>query len=510
MKRLQLFFFFLTLFCSLTGAKDIRMEMQKELDEMTDRLVSSHLETKVDEQVVSGYMNAIRPDGSFPDLDYITVHEGAFFPAGTHLKRLKSMAIAYRKPGGEFYSSKKLLNRIVAGIDYWYKVRPESKNWWFGDIGAPQDYMVPLLLLKGKISKKQLLHYSSYLRDLTGNKGHKGKNRTWVSSVTIHKGCIEDNIDLVRIGFESIASTIEIVPGEGDEGIKIDGSFHQHRPQLYSGGYGLSYVDDIAYYLQLVKGTVFDAYFTPEKKEIFINLLLEGHRLLGYRGTFDFGSIGRNISRQEGLSNISSATLERMEENDLQHAADYSAWKEHLSGTPFPTPGNKHFWKSDIMVQHGANYYLSAKVISTRTNGTEMLNNENLKGYNLPLGTTNILTSGKEYEGIFPIWNWNKIPGTTAVQHPDSARLQGYLFGLNEFGGGVSNGKNGVIAYEHCYRGVKANKAYFFMDDVLLCLGAGITSDAPEEVVTTVNQCFFTDKMIAGGEGNSTIYKENA
>lgn len=65
MKRLQLFFFFLTLFGSLTGAKDIRMEMQKELDEMTDRLVSSHLETKVDEQVVSGYMNAIRPDGSF-------------------------------------------------------------------------------------------------------------------------------------------------------------------------------------------------------------------------------------------------------------------------------------------------------------------------------------------------------------------------------------------------------------------------------------------------------------
>ena len=65
------------------------------------------------------------------------------------------------------------------------------------------------------------------------------------------------------------------------------------------------------------------------------------------------------------------------------------------------------------MVQHGTGYYLSAKVISTRTNGTEMLNNENLKGYNLPLGATNILTSGKEYEGIFPVWNWNKIPGTT-------------------------------------------------------------------------------------------------
>lgn len=46
----------------------------------------------------------------------------------------------------------------------------------------------------------------------------------------------------------------------------MDGSFHQHRPQLYSGGYGLSYVDDIAYYLQLVKGTAFEPYFTQEKK----------------------------------------------------------------------------------------------------------------------------------------------------------------------------------------------------------------------------------------------------
>lgn len=510
MQRLQLFFFFLSLFYFPVEAKDVPTDARQELDEMTGRLISSHLESKVDEEVVAGYMNAISPDGSFPDLDYVTVHEGAFFPSGAHLERLKSMAVAYRKIGNKYYNSRRLLKQIVAGIDYWYKVRPESRNWWFGDIGAPQNYMVTLILLKGKISGKKLLHYSSYLRDLTANKAFKGKNRTWVSSVTIHKGCIEDNIELVRIGFESIASTIKIVPKQGDEGIKIDGSFHQHRPQLYSGGYGLSYVDDIAYYLQLVKGTAFESYFTQEKKDIFFNLLLGGHRLFGYRGTFDFGTIGRNISRQEGLGNISPATLERMEKNDLQHATDYSAWKEHVSGAPFPAPSNKYFWKSDILVQHGANYYLSAKVISTRTNGTEMLNNENLKGYNLPLGATNILISGKEYEGIFPIWNWSKIPGTTAVQHPDSALLEGYLFGQNEFGGGVSNGTNGVIAYEHCYKGVKAGKAYFFINDVLLCLGAGITSDASEEVVTTVNQCFFADKLVVGEGNATTVYKENA
>ena len=77
-------------------------------------------------------------------------------------------------------------------------------------------------------------------------------------------------------------------------------------------------------------------------------------------------------------------------------------------------------------------------------------------------------------------------------------------------GGGVSNGKNGVIAYEHCYKGVKARKSYFFMNDVLLCLGTDITSDAPEEVVTTVNQCLFTGEMVVGKEeGTTSVYREN-
>ena len=199
MKCLKLIFCLLYLCCSLAEAKEVQVDAQKEVDEMTGRLVASYLETKVDEDIIAGYASALRSDGSFPDLDYVTVHEGSFYPAGSHLKRLKSMAIAYRKPGNKYYNSGKLLKQIVAGIDYWYKVRPKSRNWWFGDIGAPQDYMVPLILLKGKISEKKLLHYSSYLQDLTGNKGHKGKNRTWVSAVTIHKGCIEDNIELLLL-----------------------------------------------------------------------------------------------------------------------------------------------------------------------------------------------------------------------------------------------------------------------------------------------------------------------
>lgn len=488
MRRLLLFVPIILFCAGLKGA-----ETQKEIDKLTFRLVEKHLDVKVDKKVIARYLDMMQPDGSFIGVDYMTVTNN--FRAGPHLKYLKDMAVAYRKKGSGYTGSKELYNKILSGLDYWLKMRPVSKNWWFNDIGAPQDYMVPLILLKDEMNDDKLLYYSSYLEDKTGNKGHKGKNRTWVSNITIHKGCIEDNIELIRIGFHSIASTIKIVSRQGDEGIKIDDSFHQHRPQLYSGGYGMSYVNDLADFFLLAKGTSFEELFDTEKLKIVRELMLNGERLFGYRGTFEHGANGRGITRKNGISNISASTLDKMVLIDPSYAKEYQLWKKHLKGNSFPVPGNKFFWKSDIMVQHGKNYYLSAKVVSKRTNGTEMLNDENLKGYNLPLGATQILTSGEEYKNIYPLWNWCMLPGTTAIQQVDSAILRGYLFGTNEFGGGVSNGKNGVIAYEHDYRGVKAKKAYFFMNDIVLCLGAGIESSAPEKVFTTVNQCFFTGSM---------------
>ena len=55
---------------------------------------------------------------------------------------------------------------------------------------------------------------------------------------------------------------------------------------------------------------------------------------------------------------------------------------------------------------------------------------------------------------------------------------------------------------------------YFFMSNYvlnfLLCLGTDIASDAPEEVVTTVNQCLFKGEMVVGQEeGTTSVYREN-
>ncbi|MBB5439691.1 hypothetical protein HDC92_003387 [Pedobacter sp. AK017] len=474
----------------------------KDIKTITERLAEDYLAEGVDYHKVEAVVSSLKQDGSWPGIDYVTVSND--FPAGLHLKKLMLMANAYARQGSGFYRNKELRQKILLGYNYYLDKKPTSKNWWYNDIGAQQDYMAGLILMKGQIANADLIRYASYLKDLTDNPAHRGMNRIWVSAITIAKGCLENDYLLVGKGFQSVAATLVIANEQGIEGIKTDNSFHQHRPQLYSGGYGMGFAESTAKLMALSANTSFHATFSAEKKRIFSDLLLYGHQLFSYRGAVDFGTIGRNIARPNSISPISLVTLDQMMVIDSQRKSAFRDWKSHIQGAAFPKPflGSRYFWKSDIMTYHGEDYYLSAKVISTRTNGTEMLNAENLKGYNLPLGATNIMKTGGEYKNIFPIWDWTRVPGTTAVMNQSATVLPWYLFGTNEFAGGISNGEAGVIAYEHSYNGVQAKKAYFFVDGSMLCLGAGINAIRTQQVVTSVNQCYQDGEVVTGGKGN--------
>jgi hypothetical protein len=470
-------------------ATDTLMLQQQSLDSLTTRICKVHIDQNINTDSLNDYVRQMQADGSWNDINYADTALTAWKPL-QHLERLLMMAVAYRQPQSPFYRDKQLLAKTMAGLQFYVRRKPTSSNWWYRDIGAPQVLMVPLLLLKNVLSADSLIYYSSFLKDATVNPSHKGKNLSWVSEITIYKGCIENNYQLVEKGFTAMASTIFVANRQGAEGIKADNSFHQHHAQLYTGGYGMSIAGDYARYLNLTRHTLFANAFTPSKRQTIDNLMLKGHQMLGYRQSIDFGSVGRNISRVNGTSNIRIGILNQMLALKGKTVAAYQSWKNHLQGAASAVQGNTHFWKSDIMVQHGANYYLSAKIISKRTYGTESLNGENIKGYYLPLGATNIKTTGFEYNKIFPVWDWNRVPGTTALQNADAATLKGYLVGVNQYGGGVSNGAEGIIAFSGEYQSLQARKSYFFMDNVMVCLGSGITTPQYNNVITSVNQCY--------------------
>jgi chondroitin AC lyase len=88
--------------------------------------------------------------------------------------------------------------------------------------------------------------------------------------------------------------------------------------------------------------------------------------------------------------------------------------------------------------------------------------------------------------------------------------LSWYLFGSNTFAGGVSNSKNGLIAYEHSYNGIQARKAYFFIGDVLFCMGSGINAFLTQPVVTSVNQCLLNGAVYVGFDNQSQLFSDSS
>lgn len=483
----------------------------------------------VQQLIANGYtdptqlMNTINEDGSWPGIDYSDTHsltDG--WEPDKHFNNLLVLATAYNHPKCSYYKSPLLLKKIISGCEYVtrWDYPTDEDNWWWNSIGDPQKYSYTLILIKNEVPTSDIKRYSTFIKDDTGNQSHQGQNRAWVSEITFNKGCIENNYNLTFRGFSSMASILQIAktkfPINGseskEEGLKSDFSFHQHRRQVQSGSYGLELISALNNTIILTEGTTFSSAFSSEKRKLFSDMMLNGHMLFSYKKVMDFGVKGRNIARPSDYDmNFIPQELDKMAKFDTEHADIYFKWKQHIEeDAPFPTSGNKHFWLSDMMTHHGKNYYLSAKVISSRTNGSESLNGENIKAANLPCGATNIMTTGEEYFNIFPLWNWNRIPGTTSIQKDSFTNLNGYILATNTFAGGISDSLSGILAYQHNYKNVKANKSYFFMDDAMICLGSDIVSSEAAPVVTSVNQCFQSgDVFYSDGANLKKLSDEN-
>jgi len=475
---------------------------QLEINTLTARLKQYHVERTLtgpdyaNDVTITAYTNQMNQYGKMTNLTY--VHNGTW---PEHAKRMRQMAVAYRNPASIHYNSSALRDKIVLGLNYYFVTGPYThENWYEVKIGGPTNNMSAIILMKGAVDEDTLRTFSSSILDYVGETSHKGKNRAWVAMAPINKGCIEGRHYLVNRGFYSFVNSLGLAPNQGDEGIKADNSVHQHHEQLQTGSYGKELMVDNADYMQIADGTTYMAAFGITEKQRLSNILLKGLQLQSYRDQVDFGNNGRSLSWSSFTGNIKVATLEKMKDNQPDSATAYQNWINHINGGAYPGAyrGATHFWKSDLLSFRGADYYLSAKIISTRTYGTENLNGENLKGYNLPMGATNIMTSGNEYKQIYPVWDWSKIPGTTAEVN-DSATLidsaTKYVIGTNAFGGGISHNDEGVMSYDHNYRGVTAKKSYFFMDNMMLCLGKGITAQKSNLVVTSINQTFLSGNI---------------
>ena len=437
-------------------------------------------------------------DGSFTDIDYSKEDRTDWEPL-THIDRVYDFVFAYTNPGNKYYESEALYEKIVAALNYWYQRNPYCDNWWYNQIAEPQ--RIGVLLIQMRTGKQQIpadLENRTLQRMKTdgGNPADwTGANRTDIALHWIYRACLTADVTLLRNAINYVYNPVQYTTGEG---FQHDNCYFQHGAQLYIGGYGDEILKGVTQVAMYTRGT---QYALSEARLQLLSKFMRETYYQTIRGVYMlFDVLGRGVSRPSGTSKGSASLYaERMMILDPEHAEEYAAIIERLGGRKSADYGLKplhtHYFRGDYTLHVRPGYTFDVRTVSTRTMRCEYGNGENLKTYFMSDGCTNMVIKGNEYAGIFAMWDWARIPGVTAPQMKTipQAVSDWQTRGTSRFAGGVSDSIYGATAYsyEDKYKNINtaARKAWFFFDDEVVCLGAGITSTATVPVNTTINQC---------------------
>lgn len=472
-----------------------------DLKQLHQNILNEFLNSPLKTDTLQPLIDRLLPDGSWPGIDYTSKQRGSWPPI-LHLSYVHTFAKAYQKPGSTFYHDPKMLATIHKALNYWLDNDFQCPNWWYPEIGVPMQLAPILILMENELSADQL---SKGIRILDRAKIRMtGQNKVWLSGNVLMKSLLLRDTETIRKAAQSIRDELKVSLSEG---IQPDGSFHQHGPQIQFGNYGLAYVGDMIKWIRMLRNTPF--YFDESKMSILRNYLIDGQQWITWKNQMDISACGRQlfIGAQTGKAQNLAEKFSQMENLDPKFADDYKKANQYQN-----LSGNKHFWRSDFQVQRTPDYYFSVKMCSERVLGAESCNSENIRGYYLGDGASYLYQSAKEYENIFPFWDWKKIPGTTT--HQDDKELpvltaSGYHIPSN-FVGGVSDGKSGIAVMDYVRDGVSAKKAWFIFNDQIVCLGAGIASSTGIPASTSVNQSFLNGDVIVKTTSEKTFPAESS
>lgn len=442
------------------------------------------------DSLVANVVKTLKRGGMWPDIDYPCYFRTNWEPV-THLGRVLSMARSYTNPDSKYYGNDVLFNAISDALVFWQQSSPKCHNWWFNQISVPQ-HLGNILVLLEQGEKRLPDDIQTALFGMMAwpdPRKWTGANKLDIALHHLQRGCLLRNDSIVRVAAQQIFYPVRITTAEG---IQPDLSYHQHDNQLYIGAYGTVFAEGITQAAAWLQGT--DCALQGEQLELFSDFIRNTYLNVFRGGYIDFSVVGRGISRLNALNGRQTVEmLKKLQQLDVKHAGEYAD-----ASVRFSTPGqsgykrtdrNCIYWRSDYALHNSKNFDFSVRTASVRTRKTESGNGENLCGGFLADGATCIRVNGNEYYNIFPVWDWNKIPGVTAPEISTAIATNWGEMGKTVFSGGVSDGKYGTMVFSMDDYGIKANKSWFFFEKEIVCLGAGITSANTNPVVTCINQC---------------------
>lgn len=430
----------------------------------------------------AGFAQDLRADGTWADIDYASKARSGW-PPSLHWARMKAMAVAAARSGAPVEERQRLHEAIHRAFAHWIAHDYQGTNWWYNEIGIPK-LVGPVVLLLGDAARPEEVRYATEVSLARYPIRMTGQNRIWLADNALFRGLILGDERRIAEAADVIWSEIQL---SVEEGVQPDFSFHQHGAQQQFGNYGMAFAVNMALWARVLRGTPWQ--IPEEKLTVLRGYLLEGQAWISWRGAMDISSCGRQF--MPGSPRDKTATIARVmrqaEFFDPERARDYEAFRlRQAPGAANDLTGLRHFWRLDYFVLRRDTFMATLKLSSNRVIGAELVNSENLSGFHLGDGALYLHRTGEEYEEIFPLWNWSRLPGVTCAQTPPPSYKYSQV--PSDFVGGISDGGEGVAVLDFAREGVRAKKAWFFTGDTILCLGTYIRGASPAGIATTLNQ----------------------
>ncbi|WP_317445574.1 polysaccharide lyase 8 family protein [Streptomyces collinus] len=461
--------------------------------------------------------------------------------------RLWTMAQAYLQPGTGCTGDDALLADVLRGLDHlfatvYHPATTRYGNWWEWQIGSPRLLMDLTAALYDHLGPARIAaacatvdHFvpDTMLTDYSGTS--TGANRVDLCRSVALRGILGRSGDHIALARDALSPVFPYVT-HGD-GLHADGSFVQHTWVAYSGTYGQVLLDGLGRLFALLAGSAWE--ITDPARQNVLDSVEHAYAPLIHDGLVMDCVNGRAISRgcQEGddlhlmrgdhyhghalIAAVALLADGAGQEERERWYGRIKGWIERDTVAPVLTAeqfevadlarlhtvaesavparaepvGHRLFPAMDRAVHRRPRFTAALAMASARIAHYECGNGENPRGWHTGSGMLSWWPAGRgdQYtDWYWPTVDWYRLPGTTVSTRRLADRAGGEWGAARPdttWVGGTTDGEYAVVG-QHL-KGVDstlgARKSWFFLDDAVVCLGAGITCADGVRVETVVD-----------------------
>ncbi|MDR2424544.1 MAG: polysaccharide lyase beta-sandwich domain-containing protein [Prevotellaceae bacterium] len=501
MKKLVIRFLFA--FAGIMAAVESHAAPNPDLETVRGRIVAALMLPPVNDAHTKALTESLRKDGKWDDIDYNNLSRTAFQHI-QHLHKMIQMSRTFKKENSSLKGNKELKDAIYRALDFWLAHNFIAENWWYNEIATPDAITAILLIMDEDLTASQIEKALSIAAraHIDAKGARQSGDRIKIAGIQAKNALFKRDAATFDMLMKLIEREIRFVPPD-QRGMQYDYSFH-HRDDHVNNtlAYGTSYASTFVEWLPYTDGTRHR--FSEQAVELLIDYYLDGIcKQMVYGKYPDPSAANRDVSRRGYGGPRGTATTECLAAATEYRKAELLEIIDIRKGRGKPAHSfGKFFWRSEYYTCQRPNYFTSVRMFSTRNANMEQPHNEEgLMNHHRGDGTNYLSQTGVEYFDLAPVYDWQKIPGTTVLQKaslPSENEIQKY--GSMSFVGAVTDGMYGAVAFDFIspHDPLQARKSWFFFDSEYVCLGAGIKSETDNPAVTTINQCHLRGDVVVG------------